>query len=217
MKKIGKKAFVIFATIAFIMSSATGAYAVNVQNELTIEETTGSEQTIIVSALKYSFDGSAEPIKIEVQVSEGEDIDEAIEEKIDEILAQDDELLNLLANNSTQGLITKIVSRGRGLHLKFNVRVQLLKLFKLFPLLPPYFLTAWIVPTVICRYPNDQGAFTTISDFQGNITISVEGPQRVLSIGFYGISWWIGKVSFLGFVARTGFRGISLYTNIKEL
>ena len=111
----------------------------------------------------------------------------------------------------------KIRSRGRGLHFRFNSRIQFFKLYKLFPVLPPYFRTFIIFPLVFCQYSNDNRAVTTISQIGGNNSTTVTGPHRVISVGFYGVSWWIGKVSLIGFVVRNGFVGISLLTRIKNL
>lgn len=216
-----KKLIVILVALGFLASGVGTASAVNVQNNNfdEIEEVSSEKDvsTVTVTLFKHGIDGSRTPIEVDIELEEGQDISDAIEEKCYEILENDPEIQSLLNDNITQKLIMKIRSRGRGLHLRFNTRIQLLKLFKVFPLLPPYFRTAIIVPIVICQYTRDQRAFTTLTQIRGNNSTTVVGPQRVTSIGFYGISWWIGKVSFAGFIIRTGFLGFSLYTRIKKL
>ena len=174
------------------------------------------ENTITITLFKHELDGSRTPIDVEIEIEEGKDIGEQIEEKCLEYLEDDPFIKRLEDENITQELFMKIRSRGRGLHLRFNSRVQFFKLYKLFPFLPPYFRTLYIVPLLICQYKRDSKAFTTLEQINGNNSTLVQGPHRVISVGFYGISWWIGKVSMIGFILRNGFVGISLLTRIKE-
>ena len=176
------------------------------------------ENTFTITLLKHEFDGSRTPIEVEIELEEGRDIGELIEEKCLEYLEDDPFIKRLEDENLTQELFMKIRSRGRGLHLRFNSRVQFFKLYKLFPFLPPYSRTLYIVPLLICQYKRDNRAFTTLEHIRANDSNStlITGPHRVISVGFYGISWWVGKVSMVGFVLRNGFVGISLLTRIKK-
>ncbi len=216
-----KKLIVILVALGFISSGIAFASGEQVTkyNIRETEEITSDmdENTITVTLFKHEFDGSRTPIEVEIELEEGKDIGELIEEKCLEYLEDDPIINRLVEENITQELIMKIRSRGRGLHIRFNSRVQFFKLYKLFPFLPPYFRTFVIVPLIICNYKNDNRANTTLSQIKGNNSTTVVGPHRVISIGFYGISWWIGKVSLVGFVVRNGFVGISLLTRIKKL
>lgn len=216
-----KKLIVILVALGFITSGIAVASAENVQNYNFYEtEEVSSEKdikTVTVTLFKHEIDGSRTQIKVEIELEEGIDIEDAIEEKCYEILENDPNIQILLDDNVTQVLIMKIRSRGRGLHLRFNTRIQLFKLYKIFPILPPYFRTFIILPIIFCQYKNDKQAFTKLTQIRGNNSTTVVGPHRVISIGFYGISWWIGKVSFMGFIVRNGFIGISLYTRIKKI
>ncbi len=216
-----KKLIVILVVLSFISSGIAVAsgeqvtkYNIRETEEVISEK---DENTITVTLFKHEFDGSITPIEVEIELEEGTDIEEVIEEKCLEFLDNDPIMNSLAEENITQELFMKIRSRGRGLHIRFNSRVQFFKLYKLFPFLPPYFRTFYIVPLIICNYKNDKRANTTLSQIKGNNSTTVLGPHRVISIGFYGISWWIGKVSLVGFIVRNGFVGVSLLTRIKKL
>jgi hypothetical protein len=217
-----KKLIVILVVLGFIFSGISIASGENIvkYNKLPKAENVTSEKnenTITVTLFKHEFDGTKTPIEIEIEPEEGKDIEEQIEEKCLELLDKDPLIGRLAEENITQELFYKVRSRGRGLHIRFNSRVQFFKLYKLFPFLPPYFRTFVIVPLIICNYRNDNRAKTTLNQINGNNTTTIVGPHRVISVGFYGISWWIGKVSLAGFIIRNGFVGISLLTRIKML
>lgn len=216
-----KKLIVILITLGLLTSgiSIVSAEKVHKYNFSKSEEVSPEKdsKTLTVTLYKHEIDGSKTPIKVEIELEEGKDIGDTIEEKCYEILENDPKIQNLLENNDTQELIMKIKSRGKGLHFRFNTRIQLFKLYKIFPLLPPYFRTFIILPIIICQYKNDKKAYTTLTAIRGNNSTTVVGPHRVISIGFYGISWWIGKFSLWGFVFRNGFVGISILTRIKKL
>ena len=113
--------------------------------------------------------------------------------------------------------LSKIRSRGRGIHFKIAPQILWPVKFKLFPLLPPYIFRRVKIPIIYCRYPRDQYARTEITPLIGGNTNTTEGYHSVLSVGFYGFKWWIGSVSFLGFLFRTGFVGFSILTRTREL
>ena len=218
---MSKKIIVILVVLGFIssgMAVVSGENVTKLQNFYKIEEVKPekNDNTFTITLYKHEFDGSKTPIEVDIELEEGKDIGELIEEKCLELLDDDPFIKRLEDENITQELFMKIRSRGRGLHLRFNSRVQFFKLYKLFPFLPPYFRTFYIVPLLICQYKRDKKAFTTLSQIKGNNSTLVAGPHRVISVGFYGISWWVGKVSMVGFIFRNGFVGISLLTRIKE-
>lgn len=222
--KLQKKLIVILITLGLLISGISAVSAVNVRNYnfFKPEESPSVKdvKTLTVTLFKHEFDGSKTPIDVKIELEEGKDIVAEIEKKCYEILENDPKIQSLLENNETndtQQFIQKIKSRGKGLHFRFNTRIQLFKLYKIFPLLPPYFRTFIILPIVICQYKKDNKAYTTLTSINGSNSTTIVGPHRVISIGFYGISWWIGKFSLYGFIFRNGFVGISLLTRIKKL
>ena len=204
----------ISSSIAIVSGEKVSKFNSIIKTEEIIHEKV--ENTITITLYKHELDGSRTPLEVEIELEEGKDIGDQIEEKCLEYLDDDPFIKRLEDENITQELFMKIRSRGRGLHIRFNSRVQFFKLYKLFPFLPPYFRTFYIVPLLICQYKRDNKAFTTLSQIRGNNSTLVQGPHRVISVGFYGISWWIGKVSLIGFVLRNGFVGVSLLTRIKK-
>jgi hypothetical protein len=221
-KQLRNKLIVILVVLGFILSSiavVSGEQVSKYNNMINTNEIISEKDkdTVTVTLFKHEFDGSGYPIEIEIKLEEGKDIEELIEEKCLEYLEDDPIIQDLADENITQELLMKIKSRGRGLHIRFNSRVQFFKPYKLFPFLPPYFRTFIIVPLIICNYKNDKKAKTELSQIKGNNSTTIVGPHRVISVGFYGVSWWIGKVSLVGFVVRNGFVGISLLTRIKKL
>jgi hypothetical protein len=225
-KELSKKIMVILVVLGIILSGLAVASGESVTKIHKISETDEvisekKDDILTITLLKHEFDGSKTPIEIEIEPEEGKDLGELIEEKCMELLEEDPFIKSLEEDeNITQEFFMKIRSRGRGLHLRFNSRVQFFKLYKLFPFLPPYFRTLYIVPLLICQYKRDNKAFTTLEPLRSNTTVNstlITGRHRVISIGFYGISWWVGKVSMIGFVLRNGFVGISLMTRIKML
>ena len=216
-----KKLIVILVALGFITSGiavASGEHVNKIYNYEPEKVTSEKEEnTLTVTLLKHQFDGSVTPFEVEIKLEEGMDIEKVIEDKCDELLEDDKVYRSLNDENITQELVMKIRSRGRGIHFRFNSRIQFFKLYKLFPLFPPYFRTLIIVPLIFCQYTRDKQAFTVLTPISGNNSTTIVGPHRVISIGFYGVSWWIGKVSLVGFVFRNGFRGISLLTRIKKL
>ena len=123
----------------------------------------------------------------------------------------------MIENNTKYKYIAKIKSRGRGIHLKVAPQILWPLKFKLFPLLPPYVFRRVRVPIIYCRYPRDQKAYTEITPLLSGNTSTISGYHSVLSIGFFGFKWWIGGISFLGFVIRTGFSGFSLITRTRPV
>ena len=220
-KHLLKKIITILVILCFLTAGIAVASGENVKNiyfnKIDEEFHEKDEKTLTIILCKHGLDGSRIPIEVEIDLEDGKNLEDAIEEKCYELLEDDPEIKSLLEDNVTQELIMKIKSKGRGLHFRFNSRIQFFKLYKIFPLLPPYFRTFIPVPLIFCQYKNDKRANTTISQIGGNNSTYVDGPHRVISIGFYGVSWWVGKISLVGFVIRSGFVGISLLTRIKEL
>ncbi len=225
MNRTIKKVGATFIVLIFMISGFTSLSIASVQDD---SSTKGESQVKTITIYRHDFDGSITPIQIDLSLKMGQDIGEAIADKCDELLENDVELQKLLkiGNNSNGifGIVSKIKSRGRGLHFKTNIKIKLqpftLRKIKLFPLLPPYFRPPLILPTIFCRYPNDETAYTEITPLLsltegGNETKTFEGPHRVTAVGFIGYKGWIGHFSLLGFGIKTGFSGYTMFARCK--
>jgi len=220
LNKLRKTIIISLIAIMILLPGLTTATAVTIQKENTeiVEEDT-SLLTEIVTLYRYGLDGSVTPVEIDVEYEEGQDINDAIEEKIDQLMADDPEFQEILAKNGTNSsALARVRSRGRGFHLHLRPLIQWPVKYKLFSFLPPYVFRKLIVPIVYCKYQKDNRAITKITPLiNGSKVIEMKGPHTVTCIGFYGFKWWIGRISFRGFLMRTGFRGFSLYTKVKAL
>jgi len=210
MNKIQKKFIVILLSLLFIFTAVTFSSAEKIQaNELTKE----------ITVYRCGPDGSITPKKIQINIKEGQDIGEVIANECDKLFDNDVEMQGVLnGNNSTSFILKRVTSYGRGLHLRFTPRIQLDKKIKIFPMLPPYLKTAVFLPIRYCKYTLDPKAYTRISGLNSwkNITQEYRGPHQILAIGFIGYTGWIGHISALGFVFRTGFAGVSLFVAGSE-
>lgn len=214
-----KKLIVTLVSLIILLSGLSTASAISIKKDSSYtSEAETSTSTKMVTLYRFGTDGSITPVEVEVEVEEGQDINEAIEEKCLTILENDTEFQGLL-NDSVSRNITSIVrSRGRGFHLKFVFTIQWLKSFDFFPLLPPYIFRRIRIPIVYCKYKNDPKAKTTITPLLNRTNkLVVEGPHSVRSIGFFGFKWWFGHISWLGFGIRTGFVGFSISTKTVKL
>jgi len=220
MLKLEKKIIVTLVSIIILISgfSTISATSIKKDSSYSTQEETSSPTTKTVTVYRYGADGSITPVDVKIELKEGQDINEAIEEKCLQILTNDPEFKDLLNNSVTRSSMSFIKSRGRGLHLRFCLTITWLKKFDLFPLLPPYIFRRVNIPIIYCRYSLDQRAYTKITPLLDMTnTTTITGPHIVRSIGFYGFKWWLGHISLLGFGIRTGFVGFSLSTKIREL
>jgi DNA-directed RNA polymerase subunit L len=206
MQKINKKIIGILFSFLIILSGISSVSAINIKNEtITSKDNEIDGEFKTVTIFRYGLDGSVETFEIEIKVDDQTDISELMEEKCEELLNKDTEFKDLAENNSKYNFISRIKSRGRGIHIKIAPQILWPLKFKLFPLLPPYIFRRVRVPIIYCRYPRDQKAYTTLTPLVGGNSTTINGYHSVFSIGFFGFKWWIGSISFLGFVVRTGF------------
>jgi hypothetical protein len=217
LNKIEKKLIALLISLLISSSILSTVSATSFNNDDfqgNIENTTKK----IVTLSRYGLDGSVTLIKVEIEVNQGENINDKIEEKCAELLKNDPELQKLLENNITKNSLSLIRSKGRGLHVKFIPSITFPTTGKISQLLSPDKYRKIRIPIIYCKYPNDANAFTTTSSlFHVNNTNTTTGPHSVLCIGFYGYKWWLGHISWRGFLIRTGFVGISIYTKINSL
>jgi len=172
-----------------------------------------------ITLFRYGIDGKVTPFELEIEVEEGTDVYDAVEEKCLELIENDEEFKDILANpNISRNIVSIVKSRGRGFHLNFIFTIKWIKIFDFFQLLPPYQYRRVPIPVVYAKYKNDiaaQTKITPILDLKNTSTIT--GPHSVTTIGFIGFKWWLGHISWAGFGIRTGFVGFSLYTKTKKL
>lgn len=224
MNKLFKKTIAIFICLIFLIPAVTISSATILKKEKTTtsEENLPTETTSQVKEItvyRYGPDGIITPKKVMIKLEKDQDLGKAIAEKCDELMEGDTEMQSFFqGNNSSSYILKRISSYGRGLHLRFTIRIQLDKKIDLFPLLPPYFKTAIFVPIRFCKYTRDPGAYTRISglDSRKNITQEYHGPHQILAVGFIGFTGWIGHTSILGFFIRTGFAGVTAFVTGKE-
>lgn len=204
-------------SLIILLSAISTATAISIKNFNPYnkeDETSISTET--VTLYRFGQDGLITPIKVEIKVEEGQDINKAIEEKSVELLENDVEFKGLLNENVSRNFTSIIRSRGKGFHLKFNIRIKWWKSFDFLPLLPSYFFRRVNIPIVYCRYKNDTKAKTTVIPIFDRVNTTVlEGPHKVRCIGFVGFKWWFGHISWLGFKIRTGFVGLSIFTKTE--
>jgi len=187
----------------------------NPNNDQNLTTTTREKITL----LRYGIDGSITPIEIEIDVKEGTDIYDAVEEKCLELIKNDEEFKDVLANpNITRNITSIVKSRGRGFHLQFIFTIKWIKMFDFFQLLPPFQYRRLPIPFIIARYKSDLTAETKITPIYDLKNTSItRGPHSVTTVGFIGFKWWQGHISLMGFLIKTGFVGFSVYTKIKRL
>ena len=158
MNKLFKKTIAIFICLIFLISAVTISSATTLKKEetTTSEENLPTETTSPVKEItvyRYGPDGTVTPKKVMIKLEKDQDLGKAIAEKCDELIEGDTEMQSFFqGNNSSSYVLKRISSYGRGLHLRFTIRIQLDKKIDLFPLLPPYFKTAIFVPIRFCKY-----------------------------------------------------------------
>jgi hypothetical protein len=226
MNELLKKSTVILVCLTFLISaysvsSASISHSKPVKNDdsdvLTITEQ--------VTLLRYGLDGTIIPVTVDIILEEGQDLDEAIADKCEEMMEEDVEIQNFFkgfgnnntTKNETFGMLKKVKSRGTGFHFKMKRQICIKK--KLISLSLPKIHT-WI-PLMYCDYSKDPRANTTISPIFGkdiNATKYVEGNHTILVIRFVGFARWSGRFSFkpVDMQPRT-VSGISMFVRCKPM
>jgi len=223
MNKIIKKsiAVMMFLIVMTSLMTVTSAISLNETKKVLKEEEpieTDDEQVKELTVLRYAPDGTITKKVVKINLEEGQDIGVAIADKCEELTENDPEIQSMLKKNKTNlSFLSKIWSVGRGFHFKTTIRLQLIQKLKLFPFLPPYFRTAIFIPTNFCKYTKDPKAKTVIKPLYFGENQTFEGPHQVFNLGFIGYTGWIGHISFMGFIFRTGFAGFTALAQGKEL
>lgn len=223
MRKFRKKLIVIFITLAFLISGLASSSAIIIhKNNIREEKDTSLETTSIektVTVYRNGIDGSLKPVELEIKLEKGEDINDAIAEQCEKLIREDSEFQSLKNDSILGKLLSFVDSSGRGLLIKLKPKIYFMERWDIFPLLPPYFFSFLRkyprIPIIYSKYLNDEDANTTITTLDGVEKIIV-GPHRVLSVGFFGFKWWIGRISYLGSIFGSGFVGFSILTITTE-
>jgi len=191
-----------------------------------------AEQTTTITLYRYGPDGSITPVKVDIRITSGQDLGEAILEKCSELVDNDIEMLNYISGNgyTTNGSIwANISSWGKGLHWKssFRFRIPLLVIlrFKVFQDVPFRYKIFGInvIPWVHCNYMNDDNATTTIETLPtpsrpDKKTTVVEGRHNVTAFSFFGYTYWRGARAkwFDDSGTATGFDGYAIFTLVTQ-
>jgi hypothetical protein len=215
MHEIAKKLTVISVLLLFLVSGLASASLVSVQESSPDD----SVATNTVTLYRYGPDGTITPVQVDIDLDEQQDVAGAIVEKCGKLTENDMEIQNFINKNSSAGIFSHIISKGRGFHFKTRICISFPKRFDLFPLLPPYFGLRIKIPIVYCRYPNDADASTTITPLlRKNITRSIEGNHTILVFGFIGYAGWIGHFSRSPFdIIPRQINGYAMMVNCRSL
>ncbi len=191
MNKIVKKIAITLICIAFITTAVGTSSALFTDNK-TVRE---------IILYRHSPDGSIKPIKTTIKLGTGEDIGKIIADKCEELFENDLEIQNFL--NVSQipiGVFAKIKSYGKGVHYQSKFLEKMTLKFVLFRLGLPRVHTLVNKPLILCKYPEDINAKTTINPvFRPNVSKIIEGNHTVIVCNFIGITSWFGHFSFSPF------------------
>ena len=206
MNKGYKKITAILITITFLLTLASTSSAFSIKKEnLNFEEKTQTEEEFLeetVTIFRHGLDGSINPIEVDIRYKEGQDVSEAINEKCDELLLEDNEIQDFLGNvsNISIGAFCKIQSKGKGFHYQMKLLGKIAIRYILFRLGLPRIHTILNKPVILCKYKNDPKANTTITSMilKGRKQFT-EGDHIVFVHSFVGYTSWFGRFSFTPF------------------
>lgn len=205
MQKLEKKLIALLVAVGFLTVGLTTTSAVNIgNNKINDPEETSPEisiQLVTITLYRYGPDGLVTPIKVELELEEGQDMVDAIVAKCDELLENDEEIQQLVdraTNKSIFGLFCRVTSSGAGFHYKTMLLEKLYIRYLLWKLNLPRIAPFIAKPFVFCRYKSDDEAKTIITPILGNKTDSreIEGTHSVFVNSFIGIAGWIGRFSY---------------------
>lgn len=229
MNKLEKKFIVILVSLAFLNSGIATSSAITIQkNKVGEQEEITSEiapLTKTMTLYRHGIDGSVTPIEVTIDLEDGNDINEAIVDKCEELLENDEEIQNFLKEwNYSGGVLCLVKSKGKGFHYQSLLLEKLLVRFLLFRLDLPRIHTLLSKPWIICRYKNDPTANTTITPLIPLLINKKENPRymegkhTVVCINFLGFTSWLRRFSFSPFnIFPRSFVGISVLVICKRL
>ena len=204
MRKNLKKVIATLFCLIFLISISTSANSVSIQRAINEKEENIVEEDIftdIITLMRFGPDGSETPIEVEIEIKEGQDYYDAVLEKCNEILENDEEITSYFnsvdENNSNSsfklGYKAKVLSYGRGFHFKMKWKLTFFLMNRIFSIFLPKIRMRLNRPLIFCNYGNDTGAKTIIGPNKlVNQTQSINGSHSILLKNFVGIALWSG-------------------------
>jgi hypothetical protein len=203
MKHLIKKLFAISIISLFLFSGLTTAAIFK------------TEYTKSFTIYRHGPDGSIKPVKIFIDLNKDQSISDALYEKCKDLFLNDEEMLSVVNDNRTVGMISFTFSYGKGYHFKSVIRipVPLTLRHRIFSTVP----LRNMIALVYCNYENDDSASTKITEvtFPGREdmnTTTINGRHLVMSYGFFGYTGWLGRTSYFGDYIGRFFAGYNLMT-----
>ena len=202
MQKLQKKLITIIITLTFLSSGLVTASAINISKprikELkeNISESSLHPNNVII--YRHGPDGSITPVKIDLELEDEQDIGEAIIDKLDELLENDQEIQELMQLlNFTIDFGVRIKSKGKGVHFQTLFFEKILIKFILFRLGLPRIAPICAKPLIFCKYSKDEQAKTTIKFLYGfGGSTEMTGEHTVIVRNFIGYTTWLRRFSF---------------------
>jgi len=207
-----KKIFTIIFMMASCFILITSSVGSSLAEEMKDEE---SEDYFTVVFYRYDIDGSVIPISVDIDIGDGENLEDKISSKCDELFKNDIEIqgqLDNLTKNYTIGAGFLLVrSVGKGFHYESKTRKKLLKRPKILKkIIDKINILKIKLPDlnllgrkkhVFCKYAYDLEANTTItpivrSSINESYVKTVEGQHSVYVYNFVGYTSWLGRFSF---------------------
>jgi hypothetical protein len=226
MRELTKKLTVTFVLLLVLISGFAGA-SVSSAKESSSDDSACAKT---VTLYRYGPDGTVTPIRTNVYLEGGQNLDEVIAEKCSELLDNDIEMQNYVSSNGLKNISywSHVSSWGIGQHWKspfrFHIPLLVLLRFKLFPDVPLWYKIFGInvIPWVFCSYMNDENAHTKIETLPtptrpDNTTI-INGMHNVTAFAFFGYTYWRGTHAkwFDNSGKETGFDGYAIITWIHR-
>lgn len=219
MNKLTNKFIAMLICLTFIMLALTTSSAIDVQqqNSKSEETTDQTPTTETYTFYRHGPDGSVTPLEIDIDLEEGQDIEDAIDAKCRELLENDVEIRSIIDDlkNITIGAVVYIESSGKGFHFHTKLLEKLFLRFWQWKLLIPRIAPFFATPLVFCRYHEDPDArtyFKTISPskwismylpplinkilWRQERNVTINGTHSVTVNSFIGITTWPGRISF---------------------
>jgi len=222
MNKNLQKSFVMLVCLIFISSSL----AISAVSKVSVEQV--KETSEEVTLYRCSPDGSINPVKVSIELKEGQDFGDAIADRCEELTKKDyemqsflDKLVNSSKVNRTLGVFKLVKSKGCGFHFKMKPYLKFTLTKRLFSLIIPKITVQAHIPLIYCKY-NDSKAYTIVKPLQRtnntNATEIMEGNHSVIALRFIGYTSWVGRFSWtpLDRIPRS-FSGIALFVGTKAI
>ena len=224
MEKLEKKLIVILISLGFLTSGVVTASGISIEKpkikelkENILESSILSNKVLIY---RHGPDGSITPVKIDLELEDEQDIGEAIIEKLDELLDNDQEIQDLMQLlNFTIDFGVRIKSRGKGIHFQTLFFEKILIKFILFRLGLPRIAPICAKPLIYCKYLKDEQAKTTIKFLYGfGESTEMKGKHAVIIHNFIGYTTWFRRFSITPFnILPRAFSGYARLAFCREL